>query len=253
MPPLRRGADGKSGMASAGGSDLNVCDLDVTEYAAQRNFPTASTSLPCRSRHPLDDPLEWGVDAARVLLKTQRVGVLQTGRIMKAIVLVTAILMASAHAAALDMSAITVKDITIRDSEFDSSVHYAGPELLVPVPASNVIVSGIQLHKEKSTGALSWLVVLGANYSAPWRYYDSVSLSGGKLISASRVDRNVGSCSYGSCDLSESVWIKLAPADARVGLAKGLKIRWNSRSGDGTFDIEISQAYFAALAEAAKR
>ena len=167
---------------------------------------------------------------------------------MKNLLLIAAMVACSAQAADLDLTNIRVKN-----SEFDSSISYAGPNVRGSVVGSTLLVTELQVHRNKSTGALSWMVVLGANYTAPWRYYDNASLSGGKLIPAADVDRTVGSCSYGSCDLGESVWLRLDQDDVRKGLADGLKLRWNARSGYGSFEVELSQAYFAAMAEAAKR
>ena len=169
---------------------------------------------------------------------------------MKRVLLIAALVACSAHAAALDLT-----DIRVKNSEFDSSVRYAGPGARsdVKVTGSTLLVTELQVQRNKATGALTWTVVLGANYTAPWRFYDNASLSGGKLISPSSVDRTVGSCSYGSCDLQESVWLRLDQDDVRKGLADGLKLRWNARSGYGSFEVELSQAYFAAMAEAARR
>ena len=167
---------------------------------------------------------------------------------MMNVLLIAALVACSAHAAALDLTNIRAKT-----SEFDSSVRYAGPNVRGSVVGSTLLVTELQVQRHKATGALSWTVVLGANYTAPWRFYDNASLSGGKLISPSSVDRTVGSCSYGSCDLQESVWLELDQDDVRKGLADGLKLRWNARSGYGSFEVELSQAYFAAMAEAAKR
>ena len=169
---------------------------------------------------------------------------------MKRVLLIAAMVACSAQAADLDLTNIRVKN-----SEFDSFVRYAGPGARsdVKVTGSTLLVTELQVKRDKATGSLSWTVVLGANYTAPWRYYDNASLSGGKLIPAIDVDRTVGSCSYGSCDLGESVWLRLDQDDVRKGLAEGLKLRWNARSGYGSFEVELSQAYFAAMAEAAKR
>lgn len=167
---------------------------------------------------------------------------------MKRVLLIAAMLACSAQAADLDLTNIRVKN-----SEFDSRVLYAGPNVSSKVTGSNLLVTELQVHRDKVAGTLSWVVVLGANYTAPWRFYDNASLAGGKLIPAANVDRTVGSCSYGSCDLQESVWLRLDQDDVRKGLADGLKLRWNARSGYGSFEVELSQAYFAAMAEAAKR
>ena len=167
---------------------------------------------------------------------------------MKKVLLIAAMVACSAQAADLDLTNIRVKN-----SEFDSSISYAGPNVRGSVVGSTLLATELQVHRNKSTGSLSWMVVLGANYTAPWRYYDNASLSGGKLIPAADVDRTVGSCAYGSCDLGESVWLRLDQDDVRNGLAEGLKLRWNARSGYGSFEVELSQAYFAAMAEAAKR
>ena len=169
---------------------------------------------------------------------------------MRNILLIAAMVACSAQAADLDLTNIRVKN-----SEFDSSVRYAGPDVSsnVKVTGSTLLVTELQVQRDKATGALSWVVVLGANYIGAWRFYDNASLSGGKLIQASRVNRAVGSCSYGSCDLQESVWLRLDQDDVRKGMADGLKMRWNARSGYGSFEVELPQAYFAAMAEAAKR
>ena len=167
---------------------------------------------------------------------------------MKRFLLIAALVACSANAAALDLT-----DITVKNSEFDSSVRYAGPNLTNKVSASDQLFSELQVRKDKTTGAMIWTVALGANYIGAWRYYDNASLSGGKLIQAIRADRTVGSCTYGPCDLQESIWLRLDQDDVRKGLADGLKLRWNARSGYGSFEVELSQAYFAAMAEAAKR
>ena len=169
---------------------------------------------------------------------------------MRKILLIAALVACSAQAADLDLTNIRVKN-----SEFDSSVRYAGPGVRsdMKVTGSTLLVTEMQVHRNKATGALSWVVALGAGYIGAWRFYDNASLSGGKLIPAADVDRTVGSCSYGSCDLQESVWLRLDQDDVRKGLADGLKLRWNARSGYGSFEVELSQAYFAAMAEAAKR
>ena len=167
---------------------------------------------------------------------------------MKNVLLIAALVACSAHAAALDLT-----DITVKNSEFDSSVRYAGPNLTNKVSASDQLFSELQVRKDKTTGAMIWTVALGANYIGAWRYYDNASLSGGKLIQSIRADRTVGSCTYGPCDLQESIWLRLDQDDVRKGLADGLKLRWNARSGYGSFEVELSQAYFAAMAEAAKR
>lgn len=165
---------------------------------------------------------------------------------MKRVLLIAALLACNAQA-------IDLTDITVKNSEFDSNIRYAGPNLTSRVSASDQLFNELQVRKDKVTGALVWTVALGANYTAPWRYYDNASLSGGKLIQPTRANRTVGSCSYGSCDLQESVWLRLDQDDVRKGLADGLKLRWNTRSGYGSFEVELSQAYFAAMAEAAKR
>lgn len=117
------------------------------------------------------------------------------------------------------------------------------------------LLVSLRAGKDKKTGEVSWSVVLEAEYDYRRRFYESVNLAGGKTLPAKNLGRTALGCSHGSCSFAEASRALLDADDMRTGLASGLKMRWNASQGGGfgSSEVEIPAAYFAAMAEAAKR
>lgn len=102
------------------------------------------------------------------------------------------------------------------------------------------------INVDKKTGEAIWYVSLSVRYrSTVARNYSTVNFEGGKTVSVNRASGNVLSCDH-NCDYLESYYVKLDPEDIQIGIAKGLKMRWNSQN-IGTFVVDISVAYLGAM------
>ena len=172
---------------------------------------------------------------------------------MKNVLLIAAMVACSAQAAKLDPDRPIEQQITVQSSEFDAKTRYFSPELRAKmIDADDRVITYLSISKDRKTGALEWGVILGASYDGRWRMYESANLAGGKLLTAQNLGRQVGICYQGSCTLHEGAGVVLGEADIQAALANGLRLRSNSR-GYGSFEVEFPAAYFAAMAEAAKR
>lgn len=163
-----------------------------------------------------------------------------------------------AHADELDLSVPINTQIKTVDSDFQSAVHFIGPDITSKATAAGMTMSSDQLivelqaSRNKKTGTITYEAVLQAIYYGQWRFYESVSLVGGKTIAASSTQRMPAGCYRGSCQLTEAVFIPLSNDDVKAGLANGMRMQWNPKAF-GTFEMEIPAAYFGAIAEAASR
>ena len=148
---------------------------------------------------------------------------------------------------------VQAQPVTVSSTDFSPVVVYRSVEIKALARASDNMLVHLAATKHKQTGAVVWAVVMQGEYSGHWRFYESVSLVGGKLLPAPGALRQVGGCSGGSCSLFESAKVHLDADDVRAGLADGLKIRWNPQSLVGSFEVVLPASHFAELAEALAR
>lgn len=142
------------------------------------------------------------------------------------------------------------EQIKVTNNAFNPAINYSGPDLRGAFRDGDELYVKILVSKDRTTGAPRWGIILQAMYDGSWRHYTSVSLVGGKAIDSETVGTNqVLSCS-GGCRLAESSVTWLGPEEIRAGLSSGLKLRFNAKSGYGSFETELPAAYFTALAEA---
>lgn len=138
------------------------------------------------------------------------------------------------------------QQIKSKTSEFDSSIVHVGPDIRArgPLDGDRLLVSA-QVVQDKQTRAASWRLVLQAFYSHNWRFYESVSLTGGELLPARVIDRVTLGCYYG-CNLAEALSATLPPEVVAKAKTAGLRMRWNAKTWGG-FEATIPAEYFVAL------
>ncbi len=81
------------------------------------------------------------------------------------------------------------------------------------------------------------------NYSGGWRFYDSVSLSGGKRLKLKQIDRSVDSCTSGICRFTEHVLLHLPDNYLKENKDLGIKYRINAQKTSTGAMIDIPSAY----------
>jgi hypothetical protein len=157
-----------------------------------------------------------------------------------------------AQAAPPDPSRPLDQQVTVQAGDFDAKVRYFGPSMRTKMIDSDTLSTYLTVTKDRKTGAVEWGAILSARYYGRWRSYESATLVTGKVLSAQNLGREVGLCDHGSCALSEGAGVVLDDPEVRAALQDGLRLRWNAR-GYGSFEVEFSAAYVAAMAEAIKR
>jgi len=153
---------------------------------------------------------------------------------MLALVLSSVIMSSSCATNAVNMSASDVAGkITVKNSEYDSTILYDGPriksEATLSFFESGWISSWLRSAKDKNTGVTSYGVYMVIDYSGNWRYYESASLSGGKSIKLKVIDRRVNSCSNGICSFTEQVLLPLSSSGLEAGKSNGIGFRINGK------------------------
>ena len=148
---------------------------------------------------------------------------------------------------------VQAQSVKVSSTEFSPVVVYRSVEIKAVARATDNMLVHLAATRHKQTGAVVWAVVMQGEYSGNWRFYESVSLVGGKVLPAPGALRQVGGCSGGSCSLFESAKVHLDAEDVRAGLADGLKIRWNPQSLVGSFEVVLPASHFAEMAEALSR
>ena len=152
------------------------------------------------------------------------------------------------------------KKITIKDSEFDSSINYVAPTLfnskqrglLTGYDYENFSLRG---WKSKSGGNVTHQLYIDIKYSSKWRYYQSASFENGKQQDLTIINREVVRCeSYGSigvlCDYRETFGISFTNEALNSLKETGFKVRGNSQSGHEnilTVPANYIQGYLKAI------
>lgn len=123
------------------------------------------------------------------------------------------------------------KGITVKNSEFDSSISYIGPQAMsetrrgLSVDNETVQLLAIQNKKTKATKYIVYARIL---YSFDWRFYNSVSFSDGNTVPVKQLSQVVDSCTGAGCIHTEEISFP-------IGLEKlkekgGFRFRLNSKS-----------------------
>ena len=142
--------------------------------------------------------------------------------------------------------------VKVSTTDFSPLVVYRSVEIKAAAGAGDNMLVHLAATKHKQTGAVVWAAVMQSEYNGNWRFYESVSLVGGKVLPAPGAVRQVGVCYGGSCSLLEAAKVQLDPEDVRAGMADGLKMRWNPRTA-GSFEVLVPASHFAEVAEALAR
>lgn len=124
------------------------------------------------------------------------------------------------------------KAMSVRNSEFDSSIRYIAP------PARSDTRRGlfednqtVQLYAslDKNTKALTYYVYVRVLYSFDWRFYNSVSFTDGTTKPTTEKARKVNSCTGIGCIYTEEI---IFPIEyARLASRHGMSFRLNSKKG----------------------
>jgi hypothetical protein len=133
--------------------------------------------------------------------------------------------------------------IEVKDSEFDSSVQFAGPQafsdtrrgIFVDNEAIRLVAA-----QDKQTGVVSYGIYVRILYSQGWRFYNSVSFTDATRVEAPNVSREVNGCTGIGCIHTEEF---VVPVElSRLEGDGDLVVRVNSRNGVENI-ISIPRSY----------
>jgi len=135
---------------------------------------------------------------------------------------------------AVKMSASEVAEhVTVKNSDFDSTILYEGPRIKSKATLSffesGWVDSWLRTVKDKNTGITAHGVYVVIDYTGNWRYYESASFSGGKTRKLKVLDRRVNSCSNGICNFTEQVLLSLSQGELNAGSKAGITFRINGK------------------------
>lgn len=131
--------------------------------------------------------------------------------------------------------------VTTVDSEFDTSRVFAGPQirggegLFEPRYTAQLVTS----QSKKTGDVMQVLLVTWSYVGSSWLYFDSVSLPGGYQPPTRIVNREVRSCSGGSCSYEETL-STIIPLDAIAKATGGLRVRYNSQRGGAFVEFPVN-------------
>lgn len=151
-----------------------------------------------------------------------------------ALIISTVFMLSSCATNAVKMSASEVADkITVKNSEYDSTVLYEGPRIKSDATLSffesGWVDSWLRTAKSKDTGVASYGVYIVIDYTGSWRYYESASFSGGDSRKLKVLDRRVNSCSNGICNFTEQMLLSLSLEELNASSHSGLTFRINGK------------------------
>lgn len=148
--------------------------------------------------------------------------------------------------------------VTVKDSNFDSSIKFDGYELfnMKDVGFCGYDYENYSLRgwKDKKTDAVSHQLYFSVKYNRDWRHYRSASYSDGKQSDITTISKDVTSCrdSYlCGCDYKEVMGVSLSDEFLKENKDTGFSIRFNSKSSHENI-ITVPQEYIKGYLTIAK-
>jgi hypothetical protein len=134
--------------------------------------------------------------------------------------------------------------VQVTSDQFESKITLLGSAEAVNPFGGTFRLWRIRSWVDKTTHAVSHQLYVEISYSGGWQYYSFASDDTAKDLNVSKISSNVGSCSGGSCSLSEVVGVELDDATLRARQSGGYPIKLKAQSGDWII-LTISPAQIA--------
>lgn len=137
--------------------------------------------------------------------------------------------------------------VKIKDSAFDSSKSYIGPEIRIleargPLAGPDSEDYFIRGWKHKETLKIMHQLYVKIGYPGEWRFYKLASAEGGAQLDVTVINRKVDYCLKTSCTYEEIIGVNMNTAFLERCRKTGLRIRLDAKSGHQNI-IEVSANY----------
>ena len=134
-------------------------------------------------------------------------------------------------------------NITVKNSEFDSSITYIGPQAFSETRRGLFVDNetvALAASQDKKTKEVKYAIYARILYTSEWRLYKSASFRDGTTTDIKQISQQVNTCTGVGCIHTEEVGI---PVELnRLTTGGDLEFRLNSNSGAENI-IKLPQSY----------